>query len=72
MSVRFKEEAPAQACLMRMNGRHFGGRRIEAFFADSKSKYRKSKKGGDVLQDEEEEKQRLENFSQWLEGDQDK
>lgn len=69
MSVRFKEEASAQACLLRMNGRHFGGRRIEAFFADPKVKYQKSKKGDDVFQDEEEEKQRLEKFSQWLEKD---
>lgn len=67
MSVRFKEEAPAAACLRLMNGRHFAGMKIEAFYPDSRVKYRKSKKGGDVLQDEEAEKERLEKYSQWIE-----
>lgn len=69
MSVRFKEERPAAACLRLMNGRHFAGMKIEAFYPDSRVKYRKSKKGDDLFQDEEEENERLEKFSKWIEED---
>jgi HIV Tat-specific factor 1 len=49
-----------------MNGRYFAGRRIEAFLSDGKTKYRKSGKGD--LQDDAEEKARLDKFAEYLEA----
>jgi HIV Tat-specific factor 1 len=59
--VRFKDTASAALCAQRMNGRFFAGRIIEAAVYDGEEKYSKSK--ADVEQDEE----RLDKFTQWLE-----
>jgi len=65
-SVKFKSEESAAACIEMMNGRWFGGRKIEAYVYDGKEKYKtKQKDGADA---EKEEAERLEKFAQWLEG----
>ena len=50
-----------------MNGRFFAGRRVEAFLYAGKQRYRRSGAGEDAGGDgDEEEKQRLDDFAQWL------
>jgi HIV Tat-specific factor 1 len=39
VTVRFKQEEPAQACLSRMNGRFFGGHQIVAHMWDGFTSY---------------------------------
>jgi HIV Tat-specific factor 1 len=48
-----------------MDGRWFSGRKIEASFFSGRQRFRK---GGHVAEDEDqnEEKQRLEDFEKWL------
>ncbi|GJN94356.1 hypothetical protein Rhopal_007430-T1 [Rhodotorula paludigena] len=78
MTVRFKEELAAQACIAKMNGRYFGGRTIAAFPMDGTKKYKKSGQGVDLRgtgfgdDDEDEqaakrEEERLEKYADWLE-----
>lgn len=55
-----------------MNGRFFAGRRIEAVLYAGKQRFRRSGTGEEVGGDSDEaEKQRLDDFAQWLmsEGD---
>ncbi|GAA6010632.1 hypothetical protein JCM11491_003002 [Sporobolomyces phaffii] len=47
MTVRFKEELSAQACIAKMSGRFFAGRTIQAYPMTSKHKFVKSGRGGD-------------------------
>ncbi|GAA5967514.1 hypothetical protein JCM3765_004692 [Sporobolomyces pararoseus] len=49
MTVRFKEELSAQACIAKMNGRFFAGRTIKAYPMNSKHKFSKSGKGDDDI-----------------------
>lgn len=60
-----------------MNGRFFGGTQVEAYIADGRERFRKSKtKSHDYEDDgagwevgnEDEETQRLEKFGSWIEG----
>ncbi|CCG81546.1 putative Nuclear mRNA splicing factor-associated protein [Taphrina deformans PYCC 5710] len=69
MSVRFKDESHAEACIKVMHGRFFGGRQVVAELFDGKLRYLKTGKtsGGDDEGDDE--AQRLEQFGAWLEGD---
>ncbi|WVF65672.1 hypothetical protein IAT40_000403 [Kwoniella sp. CBS 6097] len=73
MTIKFKDPIAAQACVMKMNNRFFDGRRIYAGIFTGKERYRKSGGTRDFGDDEEgdqEERQRLDNFAQWLvEGD---
>ncbi|KAJ3337413.1 hypothetical protein HDU93_001113 [Gonapodya sp. JEL0774] len=66
MSVKFKEQTAADACVQLMNGRFFAGRRILAELYDGKTKYENLKSG--KVETEEEEKARLERYTRWLEG----
>ncbi|GBB86581.1 hypothetical protein RclHR1_00130022 [Rhizophagus clarus] len=65
VSVKFKDQLSAEACVMKMNGRFFAGRRIEAEIFDGKQKYKKT--GAKSGETEEEESVRLEKYSKWLE-----
>ncbi|TPX62569.1 hypothetical protein PhCBS80983_g00318 [Powellomyces hirtus] len=65
MTIRFKEVESAELCIRKMNGRFFAGRRIEAALFDGKSKYQQSKSD---IQDDADEKQRLEAYEKWLEA----
>ncbi|GAA5829460.1 hypothetical protein JCM5353_001341 [Sporobolomyces roseus] len=47
MTVRFKEELSAQACIAKMSGRFFAGRTIQAYPMNSSHKFIKSGRGGD-------------------------
>ncbi|KAH9946981.1 hypothetical protein B0H21DRAFT_741200 [Amylocystis lapponica] len=71
MSVKFRDPLSAQACVLKMNGRFFAGRRVEAALYAGKQRFRRSV--DDVLGDagDEGEKKRLDDFAQWLmtEGD---
>ncbi|TFY69802.1 hypothetical protein EVG20_g2984 [Dentipellis fragilis] len=72
MTVKFRDPVSAQACILKMHGRFFAGRKIEASLYSGKQRFRRSgtadegEGGGD-----EDEKKRLDNFAQWLltEGD---
>ncbi|KAH9839417.1 uncharacterized protein C8Q71DRAFT_749414 [Rhodofomes roseus] len=71
MTVKFRDPLSAQACIIKMNGRFFAGRRIEASLYAGKQRYKRSI--DDPLEDggDEGEKNRLDDFANWLmtEGD---
>ncbi|KAJ8597493.1 hypothetical protein M405DRAFT_724156 [Rhizopogon salebrosus TDB-379] len=72
MTVKFKDPLSAQACIIKMNGRFFAGRRIEAFLYAGKQHFKRSGARDDTDGDDDEaEKQRLDDFASWLmtEGD---
>ncbi|KIK67446.1 hypothetical protein GYMLUDRAFT_1020457 [Collybiopsis luxurians FD-317 M1] len=72
MTVKFRDPLSAQACVLRMNGRFFDGRQVEASLYSGKQRFQRSG-AGDDFEDEgdEAEKKRLDDFAQWLltEGD---
>jgi HIV Tat-specific factor 1 len=51
--------------MAKFNGRIFDGRKVEAYIADGKEKFKKSKK---QEEDGEDEAARLESFSNFIEG----
>ncbi|KAL1406055.1 hypothetical protein Q8F55_007738 [Vanrija albida] len=67
MTIKFKDGTAAQACVLKMDGRFFDGRRISAALYSGRERYRKSG-GGQVGGEDEEadEQQRLDNFADWL------
>ncbi|GAA6048696.1 hypothetical protein JCM3770_002026 [Rhodotorula araucariae] len=78
MTVRFKDELAAEACIAKMNGRFFGGRTVTAFPMDGSKKYKKSGQGADLHgsgfgdEDDDEqaakkEEERLAKYADWLE-----
>ncbi|KAH8918970.1 hypothetical protein BT69DRAFT_1285235 [Atractiella rhizophila] len=70
MSIRFKDELSAQACVLKMNNRFFGGRQIQAALLEGKPKFRKSADKEAIVPDkatEEEEKKRMDDWNKWLE-----
>ncbi|KAF6258235.1 hypothetical protein COO60DRAFT_1701416 [Scenedesmus sp. NREL 46B-D3] len=67
VTVRFKQEEPAQACLSRMNGRFFGGHQIVAHMWDGFTSYHIKVKEQETA---EEEAARLEAFARELEQQQ--
>ncbi|KAJ1304654.1 hypothetical protein OPQ81_005795 [Rhizoctonia solani] len=71
MTVKFKDPVSAQACILKMNGRFFAGRKITAEFFDGRQRFRKS--GHDASQanaegedDDQAERKRLDDFAEWL------
>ncbi|KZT72172.1 hypothetical protein DAEQUDRAFT_664760 [Daedalea quercina L-15889] len=71
MTIKFRDPLSAQACVIKMNGRFFAGRRIEASLYAGKQRFKRTvddtlEEGGDEI-----EKKRLDDFAQWLmtEGD---
>jgi len=72
MTVKFRDPLSAQACVIKMNGRFFAGRRLEAELFSGKQRFKRS---GEVDDNEggsdEAEKRRLDDFASWLmtEGD---
>ncbi|PSS37812.1 hypothetical protein PHLCEN_2v280 [Hermanssonia centrifuga] len=72
MSVKFRDPLGAQACIIKMNGRFFAGRKIEASLYAGKQRFRRSG-AGEEHEDEgdEAEGRRLDDFASWLmtEGD---
>jgi len=71
MTVKFRDPVSAQACIIKMNGRYFDGRRVEARLYDGQERYQRSGTGNDDDEDDDEaEKKRLDAFASWLENDQ--
>ncbi|KAI6046159.1 hypothetical protein EDC04DRAFT_2558357 [Pisolithus marmoratus] len=67
ITVKYKEPLSAQACVVKMNGRYFAGRRIEASLYAGKQHFRRSGVEDDWRGDDEEaEKKRLDDFANWL------
>jgi len=60
-TVRFGNPEAANACVRLMNGRIFGGQKVEAYISDGSEKFKKS-----TAKDSE---GRAEEFGKWLEGD---
>jgi len=72
MTVKFRDPISAQACLLKMDGRFFAGRRIEASLFSGKQRFKRSGAGDEIEgEGDEAEKRRLDDFAQWLltEGD---
>ncbi|POY75486.1 hypothetical protein BMF94_1388 [Rhodotorula taiwanensis] len=78
MSVRFKDEVAAQACMAKMNGRFFAGRTVAAYPMTGRHKFKKSGTEitfegtgfGDATEESEaaeKEKERLDKYADWLE-----
>ncbi|QRW08020.1 RNA recognition motif protein [Ceratobasidium sp. AG-Ba] len=71
MTVKFKDPVSAQACILKMNGRFFAGRKIIAEFYDGRERYRRSGTdapvfGADGEEGEDAERKRLDDFAAWL------
>ncbi|KAI0032248.1 hypothetical protein K488DRAFT_50289 [Vararia minispora EC-137] len=72
MTVKFRDPMSAQACVLKMHGRFFSGRKVEASLWIGKQRFRRSGAGEDIEGDDgDSEKKRLDDFAQWLltEGD---
>ncbi|KAH9002007.1 hypothetical protein EDB86DRAFT_2801070 [Lactarius hatsudake] len=73
ITVKFRDPVNAQACVLKMHGRFFSGRKIEASLWIGKQRFRRSGVAEDIEDTggDEGEKQRLDAFAQWLltEGD---
>jgi HIV Tat-specific factor 1 len=73
MTVKFREPLSAQACVIKMNGRFFAGRQVEAALYTGKQRFNRGTGQDDVIEGntDEAEKKRLDSFAQWLllEGD---
>ncbi|GAA93593.1 uncharacterized protein L969DRAFT_51782 [Mixia osmundae IAM 14324] len=77
ITIKFADAIAAQACVLKMNGRFFAGRQIEASIFDGKKRFRKTgdratdsdlaKEATAVAGTEEEERERLDKFAEWLE-----
>ncbi|KAF8829254.1 hypothetical protein F5051DRAFT_320328 [Lentinula edodes] len=72
MTVKFRDPLSAAACVIKMNGRFFDGKRVEASLYSGKQRFQRSGAGEDIEgEGDEAEKKRLDDFAQWLltEGD---
>lgn len=72
MTVKFRDPLCAQACILKMNGRFFDGRRVQAELFTGKQRFKRSGTGEDLGgEGDEAERQRLDEFAKWLltEGD---
>ncbi|KAG6337083.1 hypothetical protein ID866_1994 [Astraeus odoratus] len=71
MTIKYRDPLSARACVLKMNGRYFSGRRIEAYLYTGKQRFKRSGITDDFEGDEDEaEKKRLDDFANWLmEGD---
>ncbi|EAU91645.1 splicing factor u2af-associated protein 2 [Coprinopsis cinerea okayama7 len=66
MTVKFKDPLSAQACVIKMNGRFFDGRKIVAELFVGRQRFKRSDAKDDYGEGEEAEKKRLDDFAQWL------
>ncbi|KAF8200842.1 hypothetical protein BJ912DRAFT_947355 [Pholiota molesta] len=72
MTVKFRDPLSADACVLKMNGRFFDGRRVSAELFTGRQRFKRTGAGEDVGgEGDEAEKKRLDDFAQWLmaEGD---
>lgn len=75
VSVKFQHKEDAVECVRRMNGRFFGGQKLEAFIYDGRERYQRAKRPGSTAATaaedataEQDEEQRLQDFGNWLES----
>ncbi|KAJ1713792.1 nuclear mRNA splicing factor-associated protein [Aspergillus flavus AF70] len=78
VSVKFQDPEAARNCVKLMDGRYFAGTRVEAYISDGSERFKKSNEKRAALEDlaergldadeDEEEKQRLDEFGTWLES----
>ncbi|KAJ5578078.1 nuclear mRNA splicing factor-associated protein [Penicillium hispanicum] len=77
VSVRFADPEAAKQCVKVMDGRYFGGTRVEAYVSEGREKFKKTNERRAALEDmaergfdaeDEEENQRLDEFGTWLES----
>ncbi|GJJ06061.1 hypothetical protein Clacol_000249 [Clathrus columnatus] len=67
MTVKFRDPVSAQACVIKLNGRFFAGRRIQASIYTGSQRFKRSGMEETGEDDSEEaEKARLDNFAEWL------
>jgi len=73
MTVKFRDPVGAQACILKMEGRFFSGRKVEASLWIGKQRFKRSGGAEDIEESggDEGEKRRLDSFAHWLltEGD---
>ncbi|RMJ25181.1 hypothetical protein PHISP_03936 [Aspergillus sp. HF37] len=77
VTVRFADPGAARQCISVMDGRFFGGTRVEAYIATGGEKFQKTNEQRAALEDmaergfdaeDPEEQQRLDEFGTWLES----
>jgi HIV Tat-specific factor 1 len=77
VSVKFVDPQAALQCVKNMDGRYFGGTRVEAYVSEGREKFKKTNERRAALEDmaergidaeDEEENQRLDEFGTWLES----
>ncbi|KAE8309859.1 hypothetical protein BDV41DRAFT_567048 [Aspergillus transmontanensis] len=78
VSVKFQDPEAARNCVKLMDGRYFAGTRVEAYISDGSERFKKTNEKRAALEDlaergldadeDEEEKQRLDEFGTWLES----
>ncbi|KAI9509404.1 hypothetical protein F5148DRAFT_759525 [Russula earlei] len=73
ITVKFRDPVAAQACVLKMQGRFFSGRKIQASLWIGKQRFKRSGVADDLeeVEGDEGEKKRLDDFAHWLltEGD---
>ncbi|EPS25742.1 hypothetical protein PDE_00678 [Penicillium oxalicum 114-2] len=78
VTVKFAQAEDARECVARLNGRFFGGDRIEAYVNTTGEKFKKMNERKAALEDmvergidaeDDEENERLKEFGDWLEND---
>ncbi|KLO19508.1 hypothetical protein SCHPADRAFT_924428 [Schizopora paradoxa] len=72
MTIKFRDPLSAQACILKMQGRFFDGKRIEASLYSGRQRFKRSGTHDDYAEEEGDasEKKRLDDFAKWLtEGD---
>ncbi|KAJ5753158.1 hypothetical protein N7520_010075 [Penicillium odoratum] len=81
VSVRFADPESARQCVKVMDGRFFGGTRVEAYVSEGREKFKKTNERRAALEEmaergihaeDEEEEQRLDEFGNWLERQKEK
>lgn len=76
VTVRFADPGAAMQCVRVMDGRFFGGTRVDAYISDGSEKFKKTNEKRAALEDmaergvdvEDEEQRRLDEFGTWLES----
>mmetsp|Transcript_814 Transcript_814/g.1767 ORF Transcript_814/g.1767 Transcript_814/m.1767 type:complete len:178 (+) Transcript_814:692-1225(+) len=66
VQLKFASVSSAEKCIEMMQGRYYSGRRLECFYWDGKTDYKRVR-SRQCHEDEETEKQRIEEFGKWLE-----
>lgn len=66
--VKFKDKKHVEPCIEMMDGRYFGGNKLAASKYDGSVKYSRTQKGNE---DEAEEENRLDQFGNWLDKNED-